>query len=104
MNSALGNVGKTVFYSEPLEVNSVDQRQSLTGLMKDLDSGRVELLVIFGGNPVYNTPTDLRLIGKAEEGEATGSSQPVQRRNQSTMSLAHPAGSLSRVMGRRKLL
>ena len=61
MNSALGNVGKTVFYSDPLEVNSVDQRASLQELINDLDNGRVELLVIVGGNPVYNTPTDLKL-------------------------------------------
>ena len=32
MNNALGNVGKTVFYTDPLEVNSVDQRQSLQEL------------------------------------------------------------------------
>jgi MoCo/4Fe-4S cofactor protein with predicted Tat translocation signal len=61
MNSALGNVGKTVFYSDPLEVNSVDQRQSLQELVNDLDNGRVELLVIVGGNPVYNSPADLKL-------------------------------------------
>mgnify|MGYP003694159563 CR=1 FL=1 len=48
MNSALGNVGKTVFYSDPLEVNSVDQRQSLQGVGKRSDNGRVELLVIVG--------------------------------------------------------
>jgi molybdopterin-containing oxidoreductase family iron-sulfur binding subunit len=61
LNSALGNIGKTVFYSDPLEVNSVDQRQSLQDLVNDLDGGRVELLVIIGGNPVYNTPSDLKL-------------------------------------------
>jgi molybdopterin-containing oxidoreductase family iron-sulfur binding subunit len=61
MNNALGNVGKTVFYTDPLEVNSVDQRQSLQELVNDLDGGRVELLVILGGNPVYNTPSDLKL-------------------------------------------
>jgi len=61
MNSALGNVGKTVFYSDPLEVNSVDQRQSLQELVNDLDNGHVELLVIVGGNPVYDTPSDLKL-------------------------------------------
>jgi MoCo/4Fe-4S cofactor protein with predicted Tat translocation signal len=61
MNSALGNVGKTVFYSDPLEVDSVDQRQSLQELANDLDNGRVELLVIVGGNPVYNSPADLKL-------------------------------------------
>lgn len=61
MNSQLGNVGKTVFYTDPLEVNSVDQRQSLQELVTDIDAGVVDLLVIIGGNPVYNTPADLKL-------------------------------------------
>src|ERR1041384_1984878 len=61
MNQALGNVGKTVFYTDPIEANSVDQRQSLQELIKDLDDGHVEMLVIIGGNPVYNTPADLKL-------------------------------------------
>jgi len=61
MNDALGNVGKTVFYTDPIEANSVDQRQSLQELLKDIDDGHVEMLVIVGGNPVYNTPADLKL-------------------------------------------
>ena len=61
MNNALGNVGKTVFYTDPLEVNSVDQRESLQDLVNDIDAGRVEMLIILGGNPVYNTPADLKL-------------------------------------------
>ena len=61
MNAALGNIGKTVFYTDPLEANSVDQRQSLQDLVNDIDGGKVELLVILGGNPVYNTPVDLKL-------------------------------------------
>jgi molybdopterin-containing oxidoreductase family iron-sulfur binding subunit len=61
MNDALGNVGKTVFYTESVEANPVDQRQSLQELLNDIDGGRVELLVIVGGNPVYNTPADLKL-------------------------------------------
>ena len=61
MNDALGNVGKTVFYSDPLEVNPVDHRESLQQLVNDIDGGRVELLVIIGGNPVHNTPQDLKL-------------------------------------------
>jgi molybdopterin-containing oxidoreductase family iron-sulfur binding subunit len=60
MNNALGNVGKTVFYTDPLEINSVDQRQSLQELVADIDAGRVDLLVIIGGNPVYNAPADLK--------------------------------------------
>ncbi len=61
MNDALGNVGKTVFYTDPLEANPVDHRQSLQELVNDIDGGRVELLVILGGNPAYNTPADLKL-------------------------------------------
>jgi molybdopterin-containing oxidoreductase family iron-sulfur binding subunit len=60
-NKLLENVGKTVFYTDPVEANSVDQRQSLQELLKDIDDGHVELLVIVGGNPVYNTPADLKL-------------------------------------------
>lgn len=61
MNAALGNVGKTVLYTDPLEVKSVDQRESLSDLVKDLNAGVVELLVIIGGNPVHNSPADLKL-------------------------------------------
>jgi MoCo/4Fe-4S cofactor protein with predicted Tat translocation signal len=61
LNDALGNVGKTVFYSDPLESRSEDQRQSLQDLINDLNAGHVDLLVIMGGNPVYNTPADLKL-------------------------------------------
>ena len=61
MNAALGNVGKTVLYTDPIEASPVDQRQSLQELINDIDGSRVELLVIVGGNPVYNTPADLKL-------------------------------------------
>ncbi|HVQ39201.1 MAG TPA: TAT-variant-translocated molybdopterin oxidoreductase [Pyrinomonadaceae bacterium] len=61
MNGALGNVGQTVIYTDSLEANPVDQRQSLQELITDIDGGRVEMLVIVGGNPVYNTPADLKL-------------------------------------------
>ena len=47
--------------SDPIEANPVDQRQSLQELVNDIDGGRVEMLVIVGGNPVYNTPADLKL-------------------------------------------
>jgi MoCo/4Fe-4S cofactor protein with predicted Tat translocation signal len=61
MNERLGNVGKTVFYTDPVEANSVDQTQSLRELVNEIDAGKVETLIIIGGNPAYNTPVDLRL-------------------------------------------
>jgi molybdopterin-containing oxidoreductase family iron-sulfur binding subunit len=61
MNEALGNVGKTVIYTEPIEARVEDHTQSLRDLLNDIDNGRVQTLVILGGNPVYTTPADLKL-------------------------------------------
>src|SRR5258707_15731494 len=61
MNDDLGNVGKTVFYTDPIEAGPVDQTQSLRELVQAIDADQVEALVIIGGNPVYNTPADLKL-------------------------------------------
>jgi len=62
MNDALGNVGQTVDYIEPMAANGDKlQREQLAELVQDIDAGRVKVLVILGGNPAYNTPTDLRL-------------------------------------------
>jgi MoCo/4Fe-4S cofactor protein with predicted Tat translocation signal len=59
MNQELGNVGRTVFYTQPVEANSADQTESLRLLVEDLNSGQVDLLVIFNDNPVYSSPVDL---------------------------------------------
>ena len=62
MNSALGNVGTTVTYIEPFQPNPDKlQIEQLAELMREIDGGAVKMLVILGGNPVYNTPIDLRL-------------------------------------------
>src|SRR5215831_4370947 len=60
MNQALGNAGATVVYAAPVEADQVDQTQSLTELARDMDAGQVDLLVIAGGNPVYDAPADLK--------------------------------------------
>src|SRR2546423_329080 len=59
MNAALGNVGKTISYTDPVEANPIDQIQSLRELVGDINNGLVDMLVMVGGNPVYNTPADL---------------------------------------------
>ncbi len=59
MNHALGNVSKTVFYTAAVEADPTNQVDSLKQLVKDLDDGRVEMLVILGGNPVFTAPVDL---------------------------------------------
>ena len=59
MNEKLGNVGKTVFHTDLAEASSVDQLASLLDLVKDLDAGAVDLLLILGGNPAFTAPVEL---------------------------------------------
>ncbi|MBA4123658.1 MAG: TAT-variant-translocated molybdopterin oxidoreductase [Acidobacteria bacterium] len=62
MNAALGNVGTTVTYVEPFQpFADVLQIDQLRQLITEIDGGAVKMLVILGGNPVYNTPSDLKL-------------------------------------------
>lgn len=58
MNDALKNFGKTIDYSEPVEARPVDQIASLRELATDMEAGRVDALLILGGNPAYNAPAD----------------------------------------------
>ena len=67
MNEKLGNVGKTVFYTDPLEANPADQLASLEDLVKDLDAGAVELLLILGGNPAFNAPVELGMGSRLQK-------------------------------------
>ena len=64
INQALGNIGKTVIHTEPLEANPVDQIESLRDLIRDMDSGSVELLLIIDANPIYSAPADLPFAEK----------------------------------------
>ena len=59
MNIALGNAGKTVLYTGPLEAQPENEIASLQELAHALDSGAVELLMILGKNPAYDAPDDL---------------------------------------------
>jgi molybdopterin-containing oxidoreductase family iron-sulfur binding subunit len=59
MNHALGNVGSTVVYTDPVEANPQDQLSSLQELVSDMAGGKVSLLVVLAGNPVFTAPADL---------------------------------------------
>jgi molybdopterin-containing oxidoreductase family iron-sulfur binding subunit len=60
MNSALGNVGTTVTFTDPLSISDRTQIEGLRELVADIDAGNVKMLVMMGGNATYNTPLDLR--------------------------------------------
>jgi MoCo/4Fe-4S cofactor protein with predicted Tat translocation signal len=62
INQALGNVGKTVVYSAPVEVSPVDEVASIAELVRDINSGAVDTLLMLGNNPVYDAPADLNFL------------------------------------------
>jgi MoCo/4Fe-4S cofactor protein with predicted Tat translocation signal len=59
VNAQLGNVGKTVFYTDAVDANPINQTESIKELAADINAGKVDLLVILGGNPAYDAPADL---------------------------------------------
>ncbi len=64
MNAALGNVGETVRLIAPVDENPVNRTASLRELVGDLESGKVELLVVLGGNPAFDAPADFAFAEK----------------------------------------
>jgi MoCo/4Fe-4S cofactor protein with predicted Tat translocation signal len=59
LNEALGAAGTTVVHAPPAEASPGDETASLVSLVKEIQEGRVDLLVMLGVNPVYATPADL---------------------------------------------
>jgi MoCo/4Fe-4S cofactor protein with predicted Tat translocation signal len=59
INQALGNVGKTVVYTDPVNPMPSIQGDDLKALVADMNAGKVDWLVILNSNPVYATPADL---------------------------------------------
>jgi len=69
MNTKLGNVGRTVFYTDTVETNPANQAESLKDLAADMGSGKVDLLIILGGNPAYDAPADLNFVDAMTSGK-----------------------------------
>jgi molybdopterin-containing oxidoreductase family iron-sulfur binding subunit len=64
INASLGNVGTTLYYTEPVEAEPTNNLESLRDLCADMNAGKVDLLLILGGNPVYDTPHDFDFTSK----------------------------------------
>ncbi len=69
LNQDLGNVGKTVFYTDPVDANPINQTDSIKDLVDDMRGGKVDLLIIFGGNPAYDAPADLNFADVLTSGK-----------------------------------
>ncbi|HEY0322734.1 MAG TPA: TAT-variant-translocated molybdopterin oxidoreductase [Pyrinomonadaceae bacterium] len=74
MNQKLGSVGNTVVYTEPLEfrppgqeATALDSINDLRTLVQEMNNSQVDMLVMVGGNPVYNAPADLQFRASMEK-------------------------------------
>jgi len=59
LNAKLGNVGKTVIYTETVNPMPTEQVADLKSLVGDMNAGKVQWLVMLGVNPMYAAPADL---------------------------------------------
>ncbi len=61
MNEALGAPGSTVICTDAVVEGPVSQAESIKELAGDMNAGKVQMLLILGGNPVFDAPADLDL-------------------------------------------
>ena len=59
LNHALGNIGTTVRFTAPVAAGPTTGADGFDQLVRDIDAGRVDVLLVLGTNPVYTAPADL---------------------------------------------
>jgi MoCo/4Fe-4S cofactor protein with predicted Tat translocation signal len=65
INSTLGNTDRTISFIYPVE----SQAKPVSELVADMEMGKIETVFLLGGNPVYNSPSDLNFasaLGKVK--------------------------------------
>ncbi len=58
LNAALGNTGRTVDWAEEPDAARVPHAESIRELASAMSTGRVDALLILGGNPAHDAPAD----------------------------------------------
>jgi MoCo/4Fe-4S cofactor protein with predicted Tat translocation signal len=58
INQSLGAPGNTVTYTDTVQVKPQDGTAALKELVGEMNSGKVDMLLIMGSNPVYDAPAD----------------------------------------------
>lgn len=71
LNAALGNVGRTVTYTAEIDPNRPSHVEAVATLADRMNRGEVATLLILGGNPVYDAPTDLDFAHHLESVDTT---------------------------------
>ncbi len=63
VNAKLGNVGKTLVYTDTPEIAPTDQEADFRQLVAEMHAGDVETLIILDGNPAYTAAADVDFAG-----------------------------------------
>ncbi len=63
INDKIGAIGQTVTYVREPDGDRLPHVDAIVGLTADIRTGRVNTLVILGGNPAYDAPADLDFAG-----------------------------------------
>jgi molybdopterin-containing oxidoreductase family iron-sulfur binding subunit len=66
INAALGNIGRTVGFSDPVVFEAGEPSHDLAGLVRAIEQGGVTSVLVLGGDPAYTAPADLALAGALE--------------------------------------
>jgi Fe-S-cluster-containing dehydrogenase component/anaerobic selenocysteine-containing dehydrogenase len=68
LNTALENVGRTASYAPVADITEPpDLAADLGELAADIDQGKVDVLLVLGGNPAYDAPGDVKLAQKLDK-------------------------------------
>jgi len=69
LNVLLGNVGRTVFYTEDAPDAAASDVEALKALTEELAAGRVQTLFVLGGNPAYDAVSDVPFAAALEKAQ-----------------------------------
>jgi molybdopterin-containing oxidoreductase family iron-sulfur binding subunit len=64
INAGLGNAGHTVRYYAPADATERDPVADIKALAAEIEQGKVATLLILGGNPAYDAPSDLKFADR----------------------------------------
>jgi molybdopterin-containing oxidoreductase family iron-sulfur binding subunit len=63
INEKLGAIGTTITFTDPVEPRPAsDHLGDFRNLVAEMNDKKVEVLFLFGGNPVYDAPADLNFV------------------------------------------
>ena len=102
----LGNVGEqgTIVYTRPFDTDRPTHVEAIRALTAEMNAGKVDSLLILGGNPVYNAPADLNFGDALKRGRDERPPERVPRRDLAALDVAFALRPFSRILGRRPLV